>query len=65
MGMPNMTARKIHTLWDGRRGYFYTSRMAGTPLFQEVKKGGSNTDSYPELADAEDHELQEEEDSNA
>jgi hypothetical protein len=49
---------EIVTLWDGRRGYFYRSRYAGTPIFQPVNKDGLK-DGVPELADAEDHELEE------
>jgi len=47
------------TLWDGRRGYFYLSRFAGTPIFQPVDDDNRDHGN-PEVADAEDHELREE-----
>ena len=51
-------SEQIITLWDGRRGYFYTSRIAGTFLFQQV--GDDDLpNSIPELADCDDHELAE------
>jgi hypothetical protein len=56
-----MTAEyEIVTLWDGRRGYFYTARFTGTPIFQPVDSDGLARGN-PELADAEDHELADEE----
>lgn len=50
---------RIVTLWDGRRGYFYTSRLAGNPIFQPVDDDGCAVGD-PELADADDHRLSDE-----
>jgi hypothetical protein len=51
------TPYQIVTLWDGRRGYFYTARFTRTPIFQPVNERGEH-EGIPELADAEDHEVE-------
>lgn len=50
-----IAAYQVVELTDGRRGYFYTSRMAGTPLFQPVDGAGLDSGT-PELVD-DDHEV--------
>lgn len=48
---------EVVTLKDGRKGYFYSSRITGTPIFQPVDQDGLKFGS-PELVDPEDHETE-------